>query len=252
MRNAVLHLITNKASNFGSDLLPSYSSFYPYTATPAEEAIRTLLKINDGLYYLKNSLIAVYAFPEILAEFRETSVTYDISKFMTEEIVLEQAEYYNTSTSNFSVTNHPSTFPDDTYCRWRIKYVDGTNLLFLGCNAAFTIPYNIYHLAGNRVAIDAEWPAISGLKGGFKLAEGTSWATGTYISMYAPPASFPYTAAVNLASNLPGTARLLAEAGIARNFSNAQSGIEKYALLMLALARPDIRNVAPPQDCSVQ
>lgn len=244
MRNAVLHLITNKTSNFGSDLLPTYSAFYPYTATPAEEAIRSALKINTSLYYLKNSLISVYSFPEILTEFKESSTTFDISKFLTEEVLVENAEYYNTTASNFAVTNHPVTFPDLSYFRWSIKYVDGTNLLFNCCNASFTIPYTLYQLTGGRIALDAAWPTISGLKGGFKLLAGASWSTGAVINLYVPPSSFPYTAAVNIVSDLPGTARVLADAGLARNFSNAQSGIEKYALIMLALARPDIRSIA--------
>jgi hypothetical protein len=242
MRNAVLHLVTNKSSDFGSDMLPTNSSFRAFPASAGETAIRNTLKINDDLYYLLNSLVAVYAFPEVLTEFRESETTFDLNAFRLPPLTITNAEYYNTATTNFNVVLQPATFPTDGYFNWTVSYNNESSLDIYCCNQAYTVPYTKSLSLDGCEVIEAIWPEVSGLSGGFKLPITSSWATGYVIQLYVPPISFPYKAAVDLITALPGTSKVLADAGVARNFFNAQSDIEKYALLMLAISRPDIRN----------
>lgn len=242
MRNAVLHLITNKSGDFGSSLLPSYSSYVPHTPSAAEQAIRTALKINDGLYYLLNSMTAVYAFPCVLADFNETETTFRLSDFNSDPLQIVNASYYNTTSSNFSLKLKPTTFPESNYFNWVVSYNDSSTLNFYCCNQAFTVAYTLSLADDGAQVISADWPSVSGMGGGLKLPAGQTWASDYTINIYAPPITFPYEAAVAKASQLPGTANILSEAGVARNFANAQSAIEKYALLMLAISRPELRN----------
>lgn len=246
MRNAVLHLITNKASDFGNDMLPTNSTFRAYPASAGETAIRDALKINSDIYYLLNSLVAVYAFPEVLSEFRESETTFDLNAFRLPPLTITNAEYYNTTTTNFNVMLQPSTFPTEGYFDWTISYNNETSLDIACCNQSYTIPYTKSLALDGCDVIEAEWPKVSGLSGGFKLPVTFYWSTGYAIQLHVPPISFPYKAAIDIAVALPGTAKILADAGVARNFFNAQSYIEKYALLMFAISRPDIRNPYTP------
>ncbi len=242
MRNAVLHLITNKSGDFGSALLPSYSTFNPVVPSSEETALREALKINDGLYYLLNSMAAVYAFPFLLADFKETETTFKLSDFRSDPLQVYNATYFNTPTNNFSILLKPTTFPEAGYFNWTISYNDEDTLNIKCCNKAYTISYTRLTASSGAPVITATWPAETGMQGGFQLPAGASWSSGYFINLTVPALTFPYAVAVAKASQLPGTAKILNDAGLARNFANAQSAIEKYGTLMLALARPDIRN----------
>lgn len=245
MRNAVLHLITNKAGDFGIDNLPSDSSFVPYTTTSDEDEVRNLLLINEAPYYLTNSLIAVYSFSDILAEFRESEKTYELRNFPRACLAVTNATYANTPTENFNILNNPDTFPSLDYTNWTIAYNNDTTLTMRCCDQRFTVPYTLSDITeeGDSMRIlAAEWPAITGIKGGFQLDSGLDWSYGSSITLSVPPATFPYGAAVRMVSRLPRLADILNNAGVAKNYHNAQSDIEKYALLMLALANPAVRN----------
>jgi hypothetical protein len=252
MRNAVLHLITNKSGNFGSSALPENSFYSPHTPTEAEAFVRSKLLINDSNYHLVNSMLAVYAFPEILSDFRETSRTFDFKELQRNVVTISGASYANTETENFNIVNVPDTFPSANYFNWTIKYQDYENLVFIGCDAGYTIPYTLTETVQDAVTyriISAEWPAVAGIKGGFSLDPSTDWSTGNSFSLTVYPALFPYEAAINYINNFAETATLLTNTGLARNYYNAQSYIEKYATLMLALADADKNNPKIESDC---
>jgi len=252
MRNAVLHLITNKSGDFGSAVLPPNSFYTPHTPTAAEEFIRARLLINDSDYHLVNSMLAVYAFPEILSDFRETSRTFDFKDLQTNAVSISGASYANTTTENFNIVNVPNTFPSLNYFNWRIEYRDYENLVFIGCDTAYTIPYTVTTTTQNAVTyriLSAAWPAVSGIRGGFYLDPATGWSTGSSISLTVYPAVFPYEAAINYVNRFSETATILTNTGLARNYYNAQSYIEKYATLMLALADADTNNPKVVNDC---
>jgi hypothetical protein len=252
MRNAVLHLITNKSGNFGSSVLPENSFYSPHTPTEAEEFIRSRLLINDSNYHLVNSMLAVYAFPEILSDFRETSRTFDFKDLQKNVVTIAGATYANTTTENFNIVNVPTTFPSVNYFNWTIKYQDYENLVFIGCDTAYTVPYTLTETVQDAVTyriISAEWPAVSGIRGGFYLDPATDWSTGNSFSLTVYPAIFPYEAAINYVNKFSATSTLLTNTGLARNYYNAQSYIEKYATLMLALADADNNNPKVVSDC---
>jgi hypothetical protein len=253
MRNAVLHLITNKSGNFGSLVLPENSFYTPHTETAEETFIRSKLLINDSNYHLVNSMLAVYAFPEILSDFRETSRTFDFKDLQRNTVTISGATYANTATENFNIVNVPATFPSTSYFNWTIQYQDYENLVFIGCGGSYTIPYTLTETVQDAVTyriISAEWPAVSGIKGGFSLDPSTDWSTGNSFSLTVYPAVFPYEAAVNYVNKFSETATILTNTGLARNYYNAQSYIEKYATLMLALANPEKNNPKTESDCN--
>jgi len=245
MINAVLHLVTNKGGNFGSSLLPSYSNFTPYTEESYETIVRQALMINSGLYYLINSLISVYSFPDILSEFNETGKTFYLKDFRLSPVYISNAEYCNTQTDNFNILAVPDILPkNQNYFNCNVSYVSNTELSLSYKNKAVNISYEKSTGSDNRVIVAGEWPVDSGIKGAFKLPSGESWKAGYNINIFSQPIIYPYAEAVNEINKLSATPQLLANAGVARNYYNAQTSIEKYALLMLALANPKKRNIA--------
>ena len=83
----------------------------------------------------------------------------------------------------------------------------------------------------------------------FSLDATTDWSYGNSFSLSVYPAEFPYDEAIKYVNKFAETATLLTDAGLARNYYNAQSYIEKYATLMLALANPDKNNPKVVSDC---
>lgn len=253
MRNAVLHLISNKAGDFGIPNLPVDSSFVPYTTTDIEDTLRSILFINAAPYYLLNSLTSVYTFSDILSEFRETETTFNLCNINYPKLTIINATYANTDEQNFNIANIPSTYPNSTYFYWTIKYNNETSLAITCCNQRFTIPFTLTELTEDGQAmkvLSADWPAISGIKGGFVLNDDIDWSTGATIYLYVPPVTFPYDEAITMVNRIPGVGDLLNREGVSKNYYNAQSGIEKYALLMLALANPSARNPAVVTTCT--
>lgn len=253
MRNAVLHLISNKSGGFASPALPPYSAYTPYQATADEDFIRSKLRINDSNYHLINSMLAVYSFSEIYSEFRETSRTFQIKDLQTNSVTISGASYANTETENFNIVNIPTSFPSVNYFNWQIQYQDLENLNFIGCDISVTVPYTLTTVTQDTTTyrlLTAEWPAVAGIKGGFALDSNLSWSTGNSFSLTVYPCSFPYAAAVSYIEKYAQTASVLNAAGLARNYYNAQTSIEKYATLMLALANPALRNPATSANCN--
>lgn len=252
MRNAVLHLVTNKSGNFGTPILPENSFYTPHTPTEAEAFVRARLLINDSLYHLVNSMLAVYAFPEILSDFRETSRTFDFKNLQKNTVTISGATYANTATENFNIVNIPTSFPSANYFNWQIRCQDFENLVFIGCDTNYTIPYTLTETIQDTVThriVSAAWPAVTGIRGGFDLDAATDWSFGNYFSLTVYPAVFPYDAAISYINRFAETATLLTDSGLARNYYNAQSSIEKYATLMLALADTDKHNPKVINDC---
>lgn len=252
MRNAVLHLITNKSGNFGSSVFPENSFYTPHDSSEAESFVRSKLLINDSIYHLVNSMLAVYAFPEILSDFRETSRTFDFKNLQRNIVTISGASYANTPTANFNIVNIPTSFPSVNYFNWQIKCQDYENLVFTGCDTSYTIPYTLTETTQDAVTyriVSADWPSISGIKGGFSLDPATDWSYGNSFSLTVYPAAFPYAEAINYVNKFAETATLLTDTGLARNYYNAQSNIEKYAILMLALANTDKNNPKVVSDC---
>ena len=242
MRNAVLHLITNKKDNFGLDGLPTISNYVPFTASEAESKIREALCINNSSYHLINSLVAAYAFEEILAEFSESERTYELYALPRLSLIVNGASYANTNAQNFNIAFSPDFFIKPSNLNWSIKY-NTSELLDLKYAGKFaTVPFSI---DSNKI-LSADWPIDSGIKGGFKIPENKEWSLGSLseITMVVPPIIFPYTEAVNYLKRFYSNSlyALLNESGLSRNFMNAQSGIEQYALVLLSLAKPGLRN----------
>lgn len=245
MRNAVLHLLTNKANDFGIVGLPVRSSYTPFIPSAEEDVVRSALHINTAPYYLINSLTAVYTFNDILSEFRETECTFKLHALPYPKISITNATYANTTAHNFSINNIPTSFPSPNYFTWVIEYNDLDTLVVRGGDKRITVPYILDSVVdgdNTYAVLSADWPAELGLQGALALNAGVYWSAGATISMSVPPVLFPYNHAINKVIVLPATHVLLTAAGLSRNFYNAQSYIEKYALLMLALAQPAIRN----------
>lgn len=241
MRNAVLHLITNKSDSFGSELLPMQSRYVPHSTTAEEDRIRTALLLNTSTYHLHHSLVAVYAFPDILQAFKETESTFLLNTFLPAPLVITNASYYNTQTEPFNIVYNPSVFLPATTTgmySWTIKYVSNDTLeLDLGYKTII-VPCIV-----TSDIITATWPAESGIKGAFQMDSEYTWTTGYTIYLSVPPVSFNYTTAVQHISSYTELHKLISGAGLARNFFSAQSDIEKYAIVMLALGRPDLYNI---------
>jgi hypothetical protein len=253
MRDAVLHLISNKSGGFNIPCFPAYSDYTPYDPAAEETVIREKLLINMSSYHLINSILAVYSFSDILSEFRETSRTFNFNNLPIAELSVTNATYANTETENFNIVNVPTTFPSANYFNWSIKCQDSEFLIFTGCDTSVTISYNLENVTQNAVSyrlLTADWPAAAGIKGGFALDPSLVWSYGDQITLSVPPVMFPYDKAIEYVNKLPETPKVLNNSGLARNYYNAQSDIEKYALLMLAIARPDIRNPAIKQNCN--
>lgn len=243
MRNAVLHLVSNQ-SGFNIPFLPEVSSYVPYTTTPAEDRIRSLLHINTSAYHLISSLISVYSFSEILAEFNETIRTFDFHNLLPTELHITGATYANTESENFNILPKPVSFPSPSYYNWTVQYADEDSLLLIACDSRFVVPYALSTVVEDSETyrvLSGEWPAVTGIKGGFALDDTTAWVPGGSFTLIVPPISFPYDKAVAVVSRLSELPGVLNKAGLARNFYNARSDIEKYALIMLALARPASR-----------
>lgn len=252
MRDAVLHLISNKNNGFNIPCFPSYSSFTPYTPTAQETTLREKLFINDSSYHLINSMLAVYSFSDILSEFRETSRTFNFTDLPVSEVIITNATYGNSETTNFNILNIPTSFPTPNYFNWEIRYQDDEFIVLVYCDTATTIPYTLETITQNSVdyrLLTAEWPEVTGIKGGFILDSTLSWSYGNSITMVVPPVVFPYEHAIKYVDKLSETSHILNSAGLSRNYYNAQSYIEKYATLMLALARPDLRNPKTATNC---
>lgn len=253
MRNAVLHLISNKSGGFGVSAFPSYSSYTPYTPTEAEEKIRTTLLINNASYYLINSMVAVYSFPEVLSEFRETSRTFQFNDLPRPTVGITGASYANTDTANFNIVNIPQTFPSASYFNWTIYYQDFETLGIKACDKNFIVPYSATSVTQGSTAynlITADWPTELGIKAGFALDPGLSWSLNTTIQLYVPPVTFPYGKALDAVKYLSEFSTVLNTSGLATQYFSAQSDIEKYAILMLAIARPDLRNPITASNCN--
>lgn len=252
MRNAVLHLISNKSGDFNSSLFPENSFYTPQVTTPEEDFIRTKLFINDSNYHLVNSMLAVYAFPEILMEFRESATTYDFKDLQQNIVTITGANYANTSTENFNIVNIPDKFPTPNYFNWQVKYQDSGHAVFSGCDSSISIPCSLTSTTQGSTAyniLTADWPAQAGIKGGFALDTNTSWSYGTSFSLYVYPAVFPYEAAIAYINKFSEVSTVLNNTGLSRNYYNAQSAIEKYATLMLAIANPAVKNPATTSSC---
>lgn len=252
MRDAVLHLISNKSNGFNVPCFPAYSSYTPYTPTEQESVIRDKLFINSSSYHLINSMLAVYSFTDILSEFRETSRTFNFIDLPVTEVSITNATYGNTDTVNFNILNIPNSFPTPNYFNWEIRYQDDEFIVLSCCDTVYTIPYTLTSVTQNSTTyrlLTSDWPEVTGIKGGFILDSTLSWSYGNKITLTVPPVIFPYEQAIKLADKLSETAHVLNNSGLARNYYNAQSSIEKYALLMLAISRPDLRNPKSNSSC---
>lgn len=242
MRNAVLHLITNKKDNFNLDGLPTSSNYTPFVPTESETKIRDALFINSSPYYLINSLVAAYTFEEILAEFNESERTYELYALPKMPLILSGASYANTADQNFNIAFKPSSFIKPVNLNWSIKYNTEQTLDLQYAGNFVSLNYSI---DANKV-LSADWPSDSGIRGGFKIPEDKEWSIGSLstISIVVPPVSFPFDAAISYLKRFHSNDlyKLLNEYGLSRNFLNAQSSIEQYALILLALAKPGIRN----------
>jgi hypothetical protein len=242
MRNAVLHLITNKAKDFGIEGLPLISSFVPATPTEAESKIRKALLINDSPYHLINSLSAVYAFEEILAEFNESSRTFELYSLPRNYLHITGADYANTASENFNIAYSPSSFVKAGTLAWKIKYNNSTSINLIYAGISVTIPFSI---DSNKV-LSATWPLDSGIRGGFKIPDDKEWSIGSLseISLNVAPVSFSYADTIAYLKRFYSNSLygVLNESGLGKNFAAAQSAIEQYAIVMLAIGKPDIRN----------
>lgn len=232
MKNAVLHLLTNKNSGFFSTIFPVTSDYKVRTETEAQQEIRQLLRlhITDSDYYLMGALAAVYAFPEILREFNESSKTFKLSDWVRPADTITGAQYHNLPNINFALRYKPKVWPVEL--AWTISYLDSKNLIIRLGDSKFIVPYTVSSLNILR----PDWPEELGIQGALKL-DGT-WQSSSVLEIRHTPVSYPYDTILNKLSKNTNVYTLLDLAGLSKEFFSAKTSLEKFAILLLALAAP--------------
>ena len=232
MKNSVIHLITNRKGDFHHSSLASVSD-YEIHAEPDEEAsLRTFLQLGDTTtdYYVMGALGAVYAFPELFAEFKETQRTFDISLWSKDDDNFTPNGVINTTDEVFNLHRTPTEFPVEM--EWIMTYTnDNTMRVVLGA-ASYDVP-----VRATTNTLYADWPEELGISGAISLD--ATWSSGDEFRIHHTPTRFPYSRIVELITNRADARMIMTNRGYMRNFYLAQSDIEKCAILYTALAWPE-------------
>jgi hypothetical protein len=238
MRNSVLHLLTNRNSNFASGIFPQSGTYEAHEEGREEAALRDFLKLRpqDHAFYLVGMLNAVYSFSEIYEEFRESDRSFSLSDYVREADTFDGGVLVNSAGKSAAIQRYPLEFPIEFEIS--VKYLSETEVkIFLG-KSEMTAPYSI-----RTAGIDIDWPITLGV-GGLLLPDGVdwkvNWKTGASFKMRHEPLSFPYGALDRKIGNNPDYLKLLVDAALIRQYYSAQTAMERVAILCLALARPDL------------
>lgn len=235
MENAVIYLVTNRSGDFRHPSLASCDRYTPIPEAPDEIKLRALLRLNDTStdYYVMGALMAVYAFPDILAEYRETGRSFEPTLWEPDEDVLTGGAFRDTSQDAFYLHRVPDEWP--VAMSWDIAFMDATTALVTVGDARYRVP-----VRASGGSLYATWPEALGLRGAVDL-DG-SWTSGATLHLEHVPVSFPYHRAVEKVMASPGSLSLISARGYMGAFYSAQSDIEKFALALTALAWPGGEN----------
>lgn len=231
MINAVLHLVTNRAGDFHHPAFASAVDFTPHAETEDEKSLRTFLQLRDTTtdYYVVGALNAIYAFPDILAEFGETQRTFNLARWRKDNDGFYPGSFVNTNAHVFSVQRIPNEFPVDM--EWILSYLDAQTMKIQLASKTYLAPVRI---SGDILYV--EWPEELGIKGAIKLE--VAWDSSARMTLSHTPVGFPYGKIVEHVVHRDDARRLLTGRGYMSHFFAAQSDMEKCALLYTALAEP--------------
>lgn len=235
MRDAVIHLITNRSGDFHHPSLATLTSYTPTARVGVEVEVRQALRLDDVEtdYYAVASAMAVYAFPDILAEFGETARSVDFSMWRPDDDTIVGGEFANTNQDVFRIARMPREWPVATV--WRITYVEDGARITLDNQPALLAPARA---VGDYLHV--EWPEELGVAGKIKLD--STWQSGSELQIYHTPPSFPYGLALQAMLAVPGAIQLIQAKGYMELYWGAQTDIERYAAAMAALADPATHN----------
>lgn len=234
MKNSLLHLLTNRESNFGSSLFPASDSYVPHTEEGAEYKLRTFLKLREGdePYYLVGIMSAVLSFPEIYEEFQEDVTNFSLKDYRKQETTVHGGTIENFGPVHAEVLYMPTVFPPSFTTQ--ISYCDNVNVYLTRGTQQVTAAFGI---RDDKLEID--WPANYGIKGLIGL-NGTAWSTNTKVTITHEPDTYPYTACASMIEKNKEFFGFLNDLGLLKNFHSAQSSLEKIAIVGLAISNPAV------------
>ena len=234
MRDSVLHLLTNRASNFGSPIFPRYSDYTPHEETEVETIIRDLLYLRPtaGAYHLIGLLAAVYAFPEVYQEFKESDRTYDLADYTKSPTVMVGGKFAGSPQRILTFNRIPIEFP--VSFDMSIAYKDPLEVRILAGNTNFDVPFFVRN---NK--LDIQWPVETGITG-LLDPDGGVWAQGSIITINHEPGCYPYKILADILLKNSTAIQYLNSVGLLKNFFSAQSSIEKVAIMALAISNPSL------------
>lgn len=231
MRNAVLHLLSNKADGFRSPIFPESSDFVPVVETEAQAKIREFFKLQhpDSDYYLMGAMTAVYAYPDILSDFQETDMTFRLSDWRRDPDWITGGTYAHAQ-GQFYLHYSPDQWPAPL--TWVITYLDDTTLSIRAGDRRYIVKY---HTSSSDV-LYPEWPEALGIRGGIDLD--STWASSSVVEIGHTPTAYPYDVVVDKLDTMNETFLVLEDEDLTQQYFTAQASIEKVAVVLLALANP--------------
>jgi len=233
MKNSVIHLITNRAGDFHHPSLASVTDYTPHTESAEEISLRDFLQLRDQStdYYVIAAINAVYAFPELVAEFKESQRTFDLSLWSKDDDNITSNGVLNTQDKVFTIHRTPTEFP--VQMRWELSYVNGTTMKIRLGDLFWDV--NVRTTEDNVMYVD--WPEELGISGALNLDN--TWSSGDTMTIIHTPTRFPYGRLAEIVTNRDDARRVMIDRNYIRNFYLAQSDIEKCAILYTALAWPE-------------
>lgn len=235
MINRILHLLTNRASDFGSSIFPAVSDFVPHEEDPKEKAFRDFLHLRNGdsPFYLMGMLAAIYSFPEIVEEFGESDSTFSLSDYVRETDIIEGGSLQSKYGKTASLQRRATEFPVDFDIR--ITYHSTNNVRIRAADQDVSVPFET-RVDGSLVF---PWPDFTGV-GGVLTPASLPWNVGSSVIIRHEPVMFPYEALHDRVLASPDLMEMLISASLLKHVYAAQTPLESTALIGLAIARPDL------------
>lgn len=233
MRNSVLHLVTNRNDGFASAVFPASEEYTPHSETDLEAEIRTFLQFDrkDTDYFILGPIMAVYAFPDILQEFKEDIRTFNFSDIRHPDDQTGGCALVGTQRAPLFIHRVPAEWP--VQMDWKISYVDGRTLkITLG-----TVYKQLVKYRKSGVYLYVDWPSELGINAAIELPSET-WASGSEVFIHHTPVEYPYALVVDKLTKKNAVTHLLTTRGLMAHFYAAQSAIEKMAVITLAFSNP--------------
>jgi hypothetical protein len=231
MTNSIIHLVTNRSGDFHHPSLGAVRGYTPHRETDDETTLRTFLQLRDTStdYYVIGAIASVYAFPDLVREYKESSRTFDLTSWRKDEDGFYPGKFVNTRRDAFNVHRVAQEFPVEM--EWLLSYLDAQTLLVRLGSTRYNVPVRE---AGG--ILYAEWPEELGIKGAIELSG--SWDASTFMTLIHTPGGFPYTVLAEKLRHRDDARRLMTDRGYMSHFYAAQSAIEKCAIAYTALAWP--------------